>query len=46
MILRTKGKPINIETHLVGKVTRELNQLDENSFLLADGKITNLSIII
>ena len=25
MILRTKGEPINIEAHLVGKVTRDLN---------------------
>jgi hypothetical protein len=42
MILRTKGKPINIETHLVGKVTRDPNQLDENTFLLADGEVKDL----
>jgi His-Xaa-Ser system radical SAM maturase HxsC len=36
MKLRTKGKPLNIEGHLVGKVTRNPDQLDENSFLLND----------
>jgi hypothetical protein len=42
MVLRTKGKPINIETHLVGKVTRDPNQLDENTFLLTDGVVNEL----
>lgn len=42
MILRTKGKPINIETHLVGKVTRDFRQLDENSFLLVESDIKDL----
>ena len=44
MLLRTKGKPINIEQHLVGKVTRNPDQLDENSFLLIDSSISELPI--
>lgn len=36
MILRTKGKPINIEGHLVGKVSRDIETLDEQTFLLVD----------
>ena len=42
MLLRTKGKPINIESHLVGKVTRNPELLDENSFLLIDSSISEL----
>lgn len=42
MLLRTKGKPINIESHLVGKVTRNPDLLDENSFLLIDNSISEL----
>lgn len=38
MQLRTKGKPINIEQHLVGKVTRNTENLDEKTFLLVDNK--------
>jgi His-Xaa-Ser system radical SAM maturase HxsC len=40
MLLRTKGKPINIKTNLVGKVTRNPYQLNENTFLLLDGSIS------
>lgn len=36
MLLRTKGIAINIENHLVGKVTRNKSKLDQNSFLLFD----------
>jgi len=36
MILRTKGKPINIEGHLVGRVSRDIENLDEQTFLLQD----------
>lgn len=36
MILRTKGKPINIEGHLVGKVTRDKNKLDKQTFFIHD----------
>lgn len=42
MLLRTKGKPINIENQLVGKVTRNPERLDENSFLLIDSSISEL----
>lgn len=38
MQLRTKGKPINIEKHLVGRVTRDSAQLDENCFFLTDAE--------
>ena len=37
MILRTKGKPLNIETHLVGKVTRNSSNLNQDTFLIDDG---------
>lgn len=36
MLLRTKGKPINIEGHLVGRVSRDIENLDEQTFLLID----------
>jgi His-Xaa-Ser system radical SAM maturase HxsC len=36
MQLRTRGKPINIEGHLVGRVTRNIENLDEQTFLLLD----------
>lgn len=42
MILRTKGRPINILSHLVGRVTRDLANLDENTFLLTDESIDQL----
>lgn len=42
MLLRTKGKSLNIDSHLVGKVTRKPELLDENSFLLIDDSITEL----
>lgn len=41
MLLRTKGKPINIEQHLVGKVTRNIENLDEKTFLLVDNETTS-----
>jgi His-Xaa-Ser system radical SAM maturase HxsC len=44
MILRTKGKPINIEGHLVGKVSRNVENLDEQTFFILDnvnGEIPN-----
>ena len=44
MLLRIKGKPINIKTHLVGKVTRKTEQLDENSFLLVDHILNKLPL--
>jgi His-Xaa-Ser system radical SAM maturase HxsC len=36
MILRTKGIPVNINSHLVGRVTRNPDKLDENSFFIID----------
>ncbi len=42
MLLRTKGRPINIDNHLVGKVTRFENNLDENTFLIAEKSIPEL----
>lgn len=36
MLLRTRGVPLNIETDLVGRVTRNPDNLDESSFLLID----------
>jgi His-Xaa-Ser system radical SAM maturase HxsC len=45
MLLRTKGKPININSHLVGKVTRNPDLLDENSFLLIDSSISEIPSI-
>jgi len=42
MKLRTKGKPINIENHLVGKVSRDFDNLDQHTFLLVDNDILNL----
>lgn len=41
MLLRTKGKPINIEGHLVGKVTRNIGNLDEKAFLLVDNETSS-----
>ena len=41
MVLRTKGKPINIHGHLVGRVTRDIESLDEQTFLLIDSDIDN-----
>jgi His-Xaa-Ser system radical SAM maturase HxsC len=40
MILRTKGKPLNIEKHLVGKITRNIENLDEKTFLIVDNETT------
>lgn len=42
MILRTKGKPINIEGHLVGRVSRDIESLDEQSFLLIDKDVQDI----
>jgi His-Xaa-Ser system radical SAM maturase HxsC len=39
--LRTKGKSINIDQHLVGKVTRNIKNLDEKTFLLVDNETTS-----
>ncbi len=39
MLLRTKGKPINIEGHLVGRVSRDIETLDEHTFLLIDNVV-------
>jgi His-Xaa-Ser system radical SAM maturase HxsC len=36
MILRTKGKSINIENHLVGKVSRDISSVNTNTILLID----------
>jgi len=36
MLLRTKGKPINVNSLKVGKVTRNIDSLDENSFLIVE----------
>ena len=36
MILRVKGKPINIVGHLVGRVSRDIKTLDEQTFFLQD----------
>lgn len=40
MILRTKGKAINITSHLVGKVTKDILNNDE-SFILLTNEITS-----
>jgi His-Xaa-Ser system radical SAM maturase HxsC len=37
--LRTRGKPLNIEGHLVGKVSRNIENLDERTFLLLDNEV-------
>lgn len=42
MLLRTKGKPINIDIQLVGKVTRDPFQLDGNSFFLTEDRIPEI----
>ena len=42
MILRTKGKVLNIEEYLVGKVTRNVESLDENTFLILDNNTNKL----
>jgi len=42
MILKTKGKANNIETHLVGKATRYLNQFNKKTFLFSRLDITDL----
>lgn len=42
MILRTKGKILNIEEYLVGKVTRNVESLDENAFLILDNNTNKL----
>ncbi len=42
MILRTKGKPINIEGHLVGRVSRDIKTLDEKTFLLIDKSVKDI----
>lgn len=37
MFQRAKGIPVNIDKHLVGKVTRYSYHLDENTFLILEG---------
>lgn len=39
MNLRTKGKPINIESHLVGRVTRNIENIDGNSFFILENSV-------
>jgi len=36
MILRVKGKAHNVETFVVGKVTRDYNRLDSDTFFIAE----------
>ena len=36
MLLRTKGKPLNFSGSLVGRVTRNVNELDINTFLILE----------
>lgn len=36
MILRTKGKPINVDGHLVGRISRDLAYLDDQTFYILD----------
>jgi len=44
MLLRTKGTPNKVsENAIVGKVTRDLKTLDENSFLLCEEETDNLN---
>lgn len=41
--LRTKGKALNVDKNaLVGKVTRNSDNLDENSFLITDSTELNI----
>jgi len=42
MILRTKGKPINIEGHLVGRVSRDIENLNDQTFLITDNGVKGL----
>ena len=47
MLLRTKGKALNIENILVGKVTRDINHLDKNTFFIKEDypiEISNIEI--
>lgn len=39
MLLRTRGIPYNINDNLVGRVTRDLNNIDENSIFLCESEI-------
>ena len=39
MILRTRGKAINITNNIVGRVTRDINSTSENTILLADNNV-------
>jgi His-Xaa-Ser system radical SAM maturase HxsC len=43
MLLRTKGIPINIDEPLVGRVTRNPDKLDENSFLICENEIPKIA---
>lgn len=44
MILKTRGIPVNIENHLVGKVTRKMENLDENSFFIVGDYIDDIPL--
>jgi len=37
MLLRTKGLPVNIEQHIVGRITRNYEDIDRNSVYLSSG---------
>lgn len=39
MILRTRGKAVNITNNIVGRVTRDINSTSENTILLADNNV-------
>jgi His-Xaa-Ser system radical SAM maturase HxsC len=40
MLLRTKGKALNVKKHLVGKVTRDFKNLNSETFLIVDEQIS------
>lgn len=42
MLLHTKGRTINIEEPLVGRVTRDPNKIDRNSFLIFDNGFSEI----
>ena len=45
MLLRTKGKTINIENHIVGRVTRNVDNLDSSSFLIIESELKVLPLV-
>jgi His-Xaa-Ser system radical SAM maturase HxsC len=46
MILKTKGKSLNISNFLVGRVTRNIDNLDCNSFLIVESNFSFKSDVI